>query len=147
MPLLAVGEQAPNFLVKDNFGNDVQLTDFHGKTVVLWFYPKADTPGCTREGCGFRDKMPEFSHKQAQILGVSFDTVEENSAFAEKFSFNFPLLCDTQRQIGLAYGACDSKDAANAKRISYVINPEGKISHVYEKVDTTVHADQVLDVI
>jgi thioredoxin-dependent peroxiredoxin len=79
-----------------------------------------------------------------QILGVSFDTVEDNAAFARKFQFNFPLLCDTDRKIGMAYGACDSPDAATARRISYVIGPDGKVVKAYPKVSAAAHPDQIL---
>jgi thioredoxin-dependent peroxiredoxin len=142
--LLAVGAPAPNFQVKTDNDITVTLSDFAGKTVVLWFYPKADTPGCTREGCGFRDRQEAFTAKNVQILGVSFDTVAENRAFAEKFNFPFPLLCDTNREIGLAYGACDSAEARSAKRISYVIAPDGRIQQVYAKVDTATHPEDIL---
>jgi thioredoxin-dependent peroxiredoxin len=142
--LLAVGTPAPNFKVQTDKDVTVTLNDFAGKTVVLWFYPKADTPGCTREGCGFRDRQTDFAAKNVQVLGVSFDTVAENRAFAEKFNFPFPLLCDTQREIGVAYGACDSADARSAKRISYVIGADGLIQQVYAKVDTATHPEDVL---
>lgn len=145
--LLAVGDTAPDFQVKSHTGADIQLSQYRGKTVVLWFYPKADTPGCTKEGCGFRDRSPEFAIKGAQIFGVSFDTEAENKAFAEKFAYDFPLLCDTERAIGLAYGACETAEANNAKRISYVIDPNGVIQHVYAKVDTSTHAQDILGVI
>jgi len=91
--MLNVGDTAPRFTVKNHFGKDVSLSDFKGKKVVLWFYPKADTPGCTAEGCAFRDRVAKFNEKNTAVLGVSFDTVEENAKFAEKFGFEFPLLC------------------------------------------------------
>ena len=141
---LSVGDVAPDFCVKSHTGQEVKLSDYNGKSVLLWFYPKADTPGCTREGCGFRDRLPEFEKKNAQILGVSFDTVEENRAFAEKYEYNFPLLCDTKREIGLAYGACDDAQAVNAKRISYLIGPDGKIAHSFGKVDASSHPEEAL---
>ncbi len=144
MAELSVGDLAPSFSVLSHTGQEIKLSDYEGKSVLLWFYPKADTPGCTREGCGFRDRLPEFEKKNVQILGVSFDTVEENKAFAEKFEYNFPLLCDTKREIGMAYGACDDPQAANAKRISYLIGPDGKIKHSFGKVDATSHPEQAL---
>ena len=82
--LLSIGDTAPNFRVKTHMGDEVQLSDYLGKIVVLWFYPKANTPQCTLEGCGFRDRIQSFDQKNAQIFGVSFDTVEENRAFAEE---------------------------------------------------------------
>ncbi|MFN7133963.1 MAG: peroxiredoxin, partial [Myxococcales bacterium] len=114
-------------------------------TVVLWFFPKADTPGCTAEGCSFRDLKAEFEKKNAVILGASFDTAAENRAFAEKFHFNFPLLCDTDRALGLAYGAADSRDAPNARRIGVVIDPEGKIKEYLPKVDARTYPTDVLE--
>lgn len=144
MGLLSAGDVAPDFCVKSHTGEDVKLSDFRGKSVLLWFYPKADTPGCTKEGCSFRDKKAEFGNKGVEILGVSFDTVEENKAFAEKFDFNFPLLCDTEREIGIAYGACDDQQASNAKRISYLIAPDGTIKYSYGKVDAINHPQEAL---
>ena len=144
MSNLSVGDPAPEFSVLAHNGQEVKLSDYRGKSVLLWFYPKADTPGCTREGCGFRDRLPAFNQKDVQIFGVSFDTVEENRAFAEKFDYNFPLLCDTKREIGMAYGACDEPTASNAKRISYLIGPDGNIKHSFGKVDATNHPEEAL---
>jgi peroxiredoxin Q/BCP len=145
--MLDVGAQAPPFTVKDHHGRDTSLDDFRGSRVVLWFYPKADTPGCTLEGCGYRDLKTQFEAKGASILGVSFDTVEENAAFAQKFSFPYPLLCDTGREIGLAYGACDTRSDRSARRISYVIGPDGRIEHAFPKVDTKRHPAEVLSLL
>ena len=96
------------------------------------------------EGRGFRDLNRALLEKNVQILGISFDTVEENRAFAEKFDFPFPLLCDTTRSVGLAYGACESTDAQYADRISYLIGPDQKISKACEKVDPSKHPEEVL---
>ena len=142
--MLNPGDKAPDFKVQTHAGKTVSLSDFKGKTVVLWFYPKADTPGCTAEGCGFRDRLEKFTTKNAVVLGVSFDSADENMAFAKKFGFPFPLLCDTERQIGMAYGACEAKDAANAKRIGYMIDPSGKVKKAYPKVDAKEFPETVL---
>ena len=144
MGLLDVGSEAPDFQVKDHTGNDVKLSNLRGKTVVLWFYPKADTPGWTAEGRGFRELISEYQQKNVQILGASFDTIDANAAFAKKFDFPFPLLCDTDRDIGMKYGACDSPSAGNAKRITYVIDPVGNISQVYGKVNAAEHPKELL---
>ena len=144
MGLLQVGSQAPDFQVKDHTGKDIKLSDLRGKNVVLWFYPKADTPGWTAEGRGFRELISEYQQKNVQILGASFDTIDANAAFAKKFNFPFPLLCDTERDIGIKYGACDSPSAGNAKRITYVINTDGKISQVYGKVNAAEHPKELL---
>src|SRR5262249_5496832 len=96
------------------------------------------------EGCGFRDLYAEFQEKNTEILGASFDTVEDNAAFAEKFAFPFPLLCDTRRDIGVAYGAADTRSAEMASRISYVIDPQGKIAQAYPKVSPKSHPKEIL---
>lgn len=143
--MLKPGDAAPDFEVKDNQGRTVRLSDFKGKKdVLLWFYPKADTPGCTKEGCGFRDLNKEFSDKGVQVLGVSFDAVGENDQFAEKFHFNFPLLSDTERKLGVAYGAAEDAQARSAKRISYLIGRDGRIRNAWDKVDAANHPAQVL---
>jgi thioredoxin-dependent peroxiredoxin len=96
------------------------------------------------EGCGFRDRIAQYEAKNVQILGASFDTVEANAAFAKKFDFNFPLLCDTERKIGIAYGAADDPKASTARRISYLIGPDGKIRKAYPKVNAAAHPEEVL---
>jgi len=142
--MLNVGDEAPDFNVLSHQGEPVKLKDFQGRKLVLWFYPKADTPGCTAEGCSFRDLNKEFADKGIAVLGVSFDTVEENRGFAEKFSFTFPLLCDTERKLGLAYGACQTAEDKNASRIAYVIDGNGKIEKVYAQVDAKNFPTQLL---
>jgi thioredoxin-dependent peroxiredoxin len=142
--LLKVGDSAPDFTVKDHHGKTVNLKALRGKKVVLWFYPKADTPGCTAEGCAFRDRASQFAQKHVQVLGVSFDSEAENDAFAKKFGFEFPLLCDTERAIGIKYGACNSVEDKYAQRIAYVINVDGKIAKVYPKVDAATFPQTVL---
>ncbi|MBI4388919.1 MAG: peroxiredoxin [Nitrospinae bacterium] len=138
--MLDVGTQAPDFSVYDHNGNKIGLKDFQGRKIVLWFYPKADTPGCTMEGQGFRDAFDRFDEKDVVILGVSLDTPAENKAFAEKFSFPFPLLCDVQREISAAYHAVKGKEDKYAARITYVIDEEGKVLEAVEKVDVKTHA-------
>jgi peroxiredoxin Q/BCP len=145
--MLQVGDQAPDFNVVDHNGNQVSLSGLRGKKVVLWFYPKADTPGCTKEGCSFRDLAGEYEAKNARILGVSFDNQAGNKAFAEKFGFRFPLLSDTDRKIGLAYGAADSERDEYARRIAYVIDEEGKIAQAHPKVDAASYPAEQLKTI
>ncbi|MBU8895388.1 peroxiredoxin [Corallococcus sp. H22C18031201] len=142
--MLKAGDTAPDFTVQDHTGRTHRLADYRGKNVVLWFYPKADTPGCTAEGCGFRDHQPTYAQKDAVILGISFDTPAENKAFAEKFSFNFPLLCDTDRKVGRAYGAADDASAANARRVGVIIGPDGKVKAWYPKVDARAFPQEAL---
>ena len=138
--MLQPGTDAPDFSVNDHNGNAVQLKDYRGKKIVIWFYPKADTPGCTMEGQGFRDDFKTFEDKGIQIFGVSLDNESDNKAFAEKFSFPYPLLCDVNREIALAYHAVKNKDDQYASRISYVIDGEGKIIESIESVDTKNHS-------
>ena len=138
--MLQPGTDAPDFSVNDHNGNAVQLKDYRGKKIVLWFYPKADTPGCTMEGQGFRDDFKTFENKGIQIFGVSLDNESDNKAFAEKFSFPYPLLCDVNREIALAYHAVKNKDDHYASRVSYVIDEEGKIIESIENVDTKNHS-------
>ena len=138
--MLQPGADAPEFSVNDHNGNTVQLKDYRGKKIVLWFYPKADTPGCTMEGQGFRDDFKTFEDKGIQIFGVSLDNESDNKAFAEKFSFPYPLLCDVNKEIALAYHAVKNKDDQYASRISYVIDGEGKIIESIESVDTKNHS-------
>ena len=135
--------RAPGFSVKDHNGNAVSLADFNGKKVVLWFYPKADTPGCTKEGQGFRDDIKKFEEKGIQIFGVSLDSEKDNKAFAEKFSFTYPLLCDVNKDIALAYHAIKSAGDQYAARISYVIGEDGKILESIESVDTKNHSNDL----
>lgn len=142
--MLKAGDTAPDFTIGDHTGKTHRLSDYRGKTVVLWFYPKADTPGCTAEGCSFRDYKAEYEKKNAAILGISFDPPAQNKAFAEKFSFTFPLLCDTDRKVGLAYGACDDAQAATARRAAVIIGPDGKVKAYYPKVDARAFPSEAL---
>ena len=138
--MLEKGTKAPNFSVKDHNGNTVSLTDFSGKKIVLWFYPKADTPGCTVEGKGFRDDYEKFTEKNTVILGVSLDNEADNKAFAEKFNFPYPLLCDVNHEIALAYKAVKGSQDEYASRISYVIDENGNILEAISQVDTKTHS-------
>lgn len=138
--MLQPGTDAPDFSVKDHNGNTINLKDYRGKKVVLWFYPKADTPGCTMEGQGFRDDIKIFEEKNVQIFGVSLDNEADNKAFAEKFSFPYPLLCDVNRDIALGYYAVKTVEDQYAARITYVIGEDGKILESIESVDTKTHS-------
>ncbi len=140
MPL-AVGTDAPAFTAKDTNGNTVSLSDFAGKTVVLYFYPKDDTPGCTKQACSFRDAQAEYQGKNVVVLGVSADDETSHQAFTEKFNLNFPLLADTDKSLIKAY---DVDGGGYAKRVTYVIDPSGKITHVDTAVSTATHASDVL---
>jgi thioredoxin-dependent peroxiredoxin len=141
--MLNPGDKAPDFTGRDHHGNTVKLSDFKGKTVVLWFYPKADTPGWTAEGCGFRDLKAEYDRKNAVILGASFDSAADNKKFAEKFNFNFPLICDTDRTIGTAYGA-NTDPQKGAARVGVVIDRDGKIKEWHARVDARAWPAEVV---
>ncbi|MEM9923664.1 MAG: peroxiredoxin [Cyanobacteria bacterium P01_D01_bin.50] len=140
MPL-PVGTEAPSFTAKDTNGNTVSLSDFKGKTVVLYFYPKDDTPGCTKQACSFRDARPQYQSKDIVVLGVSADDEASHQAFTQKYNLNFPLLADTNQELIKAY---DVDGGGYAKRVTYVIDAEAKIVNVDSSVNTTTHAEDVL---
>ena len=140
MPL-AVGTDAPAFTTKDTNGNTVSLSDFAGKTVVLYFYPKDDTPGCTKQACSFRDAQSDYTSKGIVVLGVSADDEVAHQAFTAKYNLNFPLLVDTNKSIITAY---DVDGGGYAKRVTYIIDGDGKIIDVDTAVNTTTQAGDVL---
>jgi peroxiredoxin Q/BCP len=142
--MLKAGDTAPDFTVMTHEGKPLSLSSLRGHKVLLWFYPQADTPGCTAEGCSIRDQYSYYEENHIVVLGVSFDSVEDNAAFVRKFNFPFPLLCDTGREVGMAYGACDNSKARYAERISYVIDEHGVIARAYPQVNPRDHAAQVL---
>lgn len=143
--VLKVGDAAPDFRLLDHTGKERSLEQMKGKRFVLWFYPKADTKGCTMEGCGFRDRNADFLKLGVEILGISFDTPKDNAAFVKKFEFPYALLCDTDKKVSIAYGAAADEKAAWPNRITYVIGADGKIEKVYEKVDVKIHANEILE--
>lgn len=145
--MLDVGTVAPDFQVEAHDGSVVTLSGLRGRKVVLWFYPKADTPGCTVEGKGFCAAHDQFAEKGVTVLGVSFDDRAANAAFAKKFGFPYLLLCDTERRLGMAYGACDSPGAKHARRITYVIDENGIIRYAQPKVDPPAHTAEILAVV
>jgi peroxiredoxin Q/BCP len=140
MPL-AVGDTAPNFTVKDTNGNLVSLSNYSGKTVVLYFYPKDDTPGCTKEACSFRDSYSAYQGKDVVVLGVSMDDEASHQKFTEKYSLPFPLLADTEGAITKAF---DVDGGGYSKRVTYVVDGNGKISQVYTSIKTDTHANDIL---
>jgi peroxiredoxin Q/BCP len=140
MPL-SVGDTAPQFTVKDTNGNTVSLSDYAGKTVVLYFYPKDDTPGCTKEACSFRDSYADYQGKDVIVFGVSRDDEASHKAFTDKYSLNFPLLADTDGALTRAY---DVDGGGYSKRVTYVIDGNGKISKVYTTINTETHAGDIL---
>jgi peroxiredoxin Q/BCP len=142
--VLRVGDQAPDFTLPADDGGLFTLSSMRGRRVFLWFFPEADTPGCSLEGRGIRDHREYFDQNAIEIVGISFDGVAENAAFAGKHNFGFRLLSDTTHEVALAYGACDSVKARQAQRVSFLIGPDGAIERVYDRVDPRDHAAQVL---
>ncbi|MDD1416422.1 peroxiredoxin [Dolichospermum sp. ST_con] len=138
---LAIGTDAPAFTTKDTNGNTVSLSDFKGKTVVLYFYPKDDTPGCTKQAQSFRDAQPDYQVKDIVVLGVSADDESSHQAFTAKYNLNFPLLADTDKSLITAY---DVDGGGYAKRVTYVIDGDGKIIHIDAAVNTPTHASDIL---
>jgi thioredoxin-dependent peroxiredoxin len=146
---LKVGQKAPDFSVLNDEGQKVKLSDFKGKKVVLYFYPKDDTPGCTKEACAFRDGISAVKKKGAEVLGISTDSVESHQKFKKKFELNFPLLADTDKKIVESYGTWKEKSMYGKKymgieRTTFVIDEQGKISHIFPKVKVDQHYEEVL---
>ena len=141
---LAPGQPFPAWTLTDHTGAKVSSRDLAGKTYLIWFYPKAETPGCTTEGLGLKDKFPAFQEKGIEIVGVSFDDPPANAAFVQKQHFPFRLLSDSDRTLAVAVGAADSPKDAVARRISYLVGPDGKVRKVYPQVDPGEHAREVL---
>jgi peroxiredoxin Q/BCP len=143
-PLLAKGDLFPAWTLPDHTGATVSSRDLTGKTYLLWFYPKAMTSGCTAEGRGLRDSFPAFRERKVEVLGVSFDPPADNKAFVEAERFPFRLLSDTDRSLAVAVGAADSPAQSVARRISYLVGPDGKVRAVYGSVTPASHAQDVL---
>jgi peroxiredoxin Q/BCP len=143
------GETAPDFSLAADDGGQVKLSDFRGKPVVLYFYPKDDTPGCTKEACAFRDRTPELKAKGAVVLGVSPDDVASHGKFRDKYSLNFPLLADVGHQVADRYGAWREKNMYGKKsmgiqRSTFLIDGAGKVRKVWKKVSVDGHDEEVL---
>ncbi|HKL36864.1 MAG TPA: thioredoxin-dependent thiol peroxidase [Salegentibacter sp.] len=149
MTTLEAGDKAPDFSVVNQDGNTVKLSDFKGKKLVLFFYPKASTPGCTAEACNIRDNWERFQEKGYAILGVSADTQKRQSNFKNKYDFPFPLLADEDKEVIQAYGVWGpkkfmGKEYNGIHRTTFIIDEEGKIEEVIKKVKTKAHTDQIL---
>ncbi|OKH23733.1 peroxiredoxin [Hydrococcus rivularis NIES-593] len=138
---LSVGTMAPNFTTIDDEGKTVSLSDFKGKMVVLYFYPKDDTPGCTKEAQSFRDNYEQYQGKDMVVLGVSMDDQASHKMFKEKYGLPFQLLVDSDGTITKAY---DVDGGGYSKRVTYIIDGDGKITYVDEKVKTDTHAQDIL---
>src|SRR3990167_10391720 len=147
---LRVGQRAPEFTLSDQKGTPHSLKDYRGQWVLLYFYPKDDTPGCTKEACAFRDHLPRFEGSKVVVFGISADSVKSHAKFAEKYKIPFTLLSDEQKETVQAYGVWAKKkfmgrEYMGINRQSFLISPEGEIEKIYEKVDPENHAEEVLN--
>lgn len=149
---LQVGDIAPVFSLESDAGQKISLKDFRGKKVVLYFYPKDDTPGCTKEACNFRDSFDFITSKDAVVLGVSMDSVSSHKKFKDKYSLNFPLLSDPSGEATRAYGVYKQKNMYGVirwgiERSTFIIDEDGKIAKIWRKVKVDGHKDEVLQVL
>ncbi len=151
MPL-NIGDPAPSFTALTTTGEEISLEKLQGKTVVLYFYPKDDTPGCTKEACGFRDQWSRYQEKGIIVLGVSKDSVTAHQKFTQKYTLPFPLLSDPDAVIANAYGVWGEKKFMGktylgVNRTTFLIDENGKIAHIWSKVKTDTHAEDVLSIL
>jgi|HubBroStandDraft_4_1064222.scaffolds.fasta_scaffold17655_2 peroxiredoxin Q/BCP len=144
-----INDKAPDFSLQDENGKEIALKDLRGKTIVLYFYPRADTPGCTIEACEFRDTYKKMQKTGAVLLGISPDTPKAQKKFQDKFSLPFTLLADADKKVAEAFGVMKEKNMYGKKvwgvaRTTFIIGPDGKIQHIFEKVKPEGHAEEVL---
>jgi peroxiredoxin Q/BCP len=147
---LEVGDKAPSFKLKNQDGKTISLSDFKGKPVVLYFYPKDDTSGCTKEACNFRDEFPKFGKMKAEIIGVSADSIESHKKFAEKYKLPFDLLSDEGKEVIEKYGVWQEKSMYGKKymgivRTTFIIDLSGKIHKIFPKVKVEEHNKEVME--
>jgi thioredoxin-dependent peroxiredoxin len=147
--MLEAGASAPDFTLPDQAGNEISLSDLRGETVVLYFYPRADTPGCTTQACGVRDRSADYKAAGARVIGVSPDEVGAIEKFAGKFDLDFTLLADADHAVAERYGAWVEKSMYGKKymgvqRATFIVDPAGKIAKVFPKVSPKMHDDLVL---
>ncbi|HSJ14152.1 MAG TPA: thioredoxin-dependent thiol peroxidase [Longimicrobiales bacterium] len=150
--MLTENDIAPDFTLSDQHGNAVTLSALRGRPVVLYFYPKDDTPGCTTQACDVRDRIGDLQRTGAVVLGVSPDSVVSHRKFADKYALTFPLLADTEHEVAEAYGVWHERSIFGRKiftndRTTFVIDPEGRIRKVLPKVSPDAHVDRVLEVL
>jgi peroxiredoxin Q/BCP len=146
---LREGDHAPEFTAITHGGGRVSLSEFKGRNVILYFYPRDNTPGCTKEACAFRDRFAEFKRKEAIVLGVSVDSSRSHDKFAAKYKLPFPLLADEDKRIVQAYGVWGQKSFLGKKymgiyRVTFLIGPDGRIKRIWPQVSPEEHADEVL---
>lgn len=150
--MVSIGEQAPSFTLDNHRGESVSLDDARGSYAVVYFYPRADTPGCTTEACGFRDRFEEFERLDVAVYGISDDPVSDLAAFAEKYELPFELLSDEDGNVGRAYDSYGAKNMFGRTfdgtfRNTYIVDPDGEIVRAFEGVSPDGHADAILDAI
>ena len=144
-----IGDLAPNFRLPSTRGKEMSLEDFKGKDVILYFYPKDDTPGCTAEACSFRDSESELTRTGAAILGISTDSLQSHDKFAGKYKLNFPLLADETADVAKMFGVWKEKNLYGRRswgvaRTTFWIGPDGHIRKIYKKIDTASHGADIL---
>lgn len=147
--VLKLGDLAPDFSLPDANGNTINLADLKGQRVILYFYPRDNTPGCTKEACAFRDSYAEFQDKGVVVLGVSTDDAKSHEKFATKYALPFPLLIDTEGTVATAYDSYGlkkfmGKEYMGITRNTFVIDPDGRIEKIYKKVKPEKHVEEVL---
>ncbi len=141
---LQIGRPAPDFNASTTMGQTIRLSDYRGRKVVLYFYPKDDTPGCTVEGCGFRDVYQKIRDAGAEVLGVSVDSVNSHKMFTEKYKLPFLLVADSDRKTTESYFVCNDKWKM-ARRVTFIIDEKGNIAKVFDPVKPDVHPKEVLE--
>ena len=144
-----IGDRAPEFRLPSTEGKDLSLKDFKGRNIVLFFYPKDDTPGCTAEACSLRDNHQALQNEDAAVLGISIDSLESHDKFRGKYKLDFPLLSDQSADVAKMYGVWKEKNMYGRRtwgvaRTTFIIGPEGRIRKIYRKVDTAKHGEDVL---
>jgi len=149
MITLKSGDKAPDFELMDQDGDYVKLSGFKGKKIILYFYPKDNTPGCTKEACDFRDNLSHLKSLNVEILGISNDDEASHKKFAEKYQLPFRLLCDTDKQVSKAYGVYELKEKFGKQyygitRSTFMIDEEGKIERIFYKVDPEAHIGEIM---
>lgn len=148
MPLIDTGKKAPAFALKDQHGNTHRLSDYEGRPVILYFYPKDDTPGCTKESCEFQASLPKFTSSKAVVLGMSILDEKSKAKFADKYDLTFPLLADADHAVAEKYGVWQQKSFMGRKfmgivRTTYLIGPDGKVLQRWDNVKVDGHVDAV----
>ena len=148
--MLKIGDKAPDFTILNQDEESVSLSDFKGRQVIIWFFPKANTPGWTNQGIGFRDELEKFNNLDISIIGVSADSPKKQKKFVDKYNFNYPMLCDESHKMLENYGVWGLKkfmgrEYMGISRVTYILDTDHCIKEVYEKVNTKTHACDILE--